>query len=115
MSPTVSTTLAVSGQIVSEHRDGDDLLTAGLGLAGLQGMVPPVFANAAQPTAVETRRRAIWSNWRGIADLSPGGGYGAVYGSTATVPGREFSALATVPGARHPHRDRKSTRLNSRH
>src|SRR5690606_9111984 len=96
--------LNVSGQIVTEHRDGDDLLTAGLGLAGLQAMVPPAFADAAQPTAAEARRRAIWSNWRGIADLSPGGGYGALYGSAAAVPGREFSALATVPGASNPHR-----------
>ncbi len=91
-------------QVASDHRDGDDLLTAGLGLAGLQAAVAPAFADAAHPTAVEARRRAIWSNWRGIADLSPGGGYGSLYGSTAAVPGREFSALATVPGARHPHR-----------
>ena len=91
-------------QIASDHRGNDDLLTAGLGLEGLQLPVPPAFADPAHPTAVEARRRAIWSNWRGIADLSPGGGYGALYGSTAAVPGREFSALATVPGARHPHR-----------
>jgi hydroxybutyrate-dimer hydrolase len=91
-------------QVASDHRDGDDLLTAGLGLAGLQAMVPPVFADPAHPTAAEARRRAIWSNWRGIADLSPGGGYGSLYGSTGAVPGREFSALATLPGAKHPHR-----------
>src|SRR5690606_38904941 len=104
MPATAFEPIAVSGQIVTEHREGDDLLTAGLGLAGLQAMVPPAFADAAQPTAAEARRRAIWSNWRGIADLSPGGGYGALYGSAAAVPGREFSALATVPGASHPHR-----------
>jgi hydroxybutyrate-dimer hydrolase len=86
------------------HRDGDDLLTAGLGLPGLRALAPPAFADAAAPTPAELRRRAIWSNWRGIADLAPGGGYGEVYGSVATVPGREFSALATVPGARQPHR-----------
>ena len=93
-----------SAERATTHRDGDDLLTAGLGLAGLRGLAPPAFADAAAPTAVELRRRAIWSNWRGIADLAPGGGYGEIYGSTATVPGREFSAFATVPGARHPHR-----------
>ncbi|MFD0725999.1 3-hydroxybutyrate oligomer hydrolase family protein [Lysobacter brunescens] len=91
-------------QRTTSHRDGDDLLTAGLGLAGLRMLAPPAFADAAAPTPVELRRRAIWSNWRGIADLAPGGGYGEVYGSVATVPGREFSALATVPGARQPHR-----------
>ncbi|WP_343224998.1 3-hydroxybutyrate oligomer hydrolase family protein [Luteimonas sp. MC1895] len=88
----------------SLHRDGDDLLTAGLGLDGLRQMVPPAFADAAAPTAAELRRRALWSNWRGIADLGPAGGYGTLYGSVAAVPGREFSAYATVPGATHPHR-----------
>ena len=93
-----------SAERATTHRDGDDLLTAGLGLAGLRSLVPPAFVDAAAPTAGELRRRAIWSNWRGIADLAPGGGYGEIYGSTAAVPGREFSAFATVPGARHPHR-----------
>ena len=86
------------------HRDGDDLLSAGLGLDSLRLMVPPAFADAAAPTAEELRRRAIWSSWRGIADLTPAGGYGSLYGSVASVPGREFSAYARVPGATHPHR-----------
>lgn len=88
----------------TEHRDQDDLLTGGLGLAGLQSMLPPGFADAAHPTPLELRRRALWSNWRGIADLAPGGGYGTLYGSLAPVPGREFSALARLPGASQPHR-----------
>lgn len=88
----------------TEHRDGDDLLTAGLGLDGLRKATPPAFADPAHPTPHELRRRAIWSNWRGIADLVPGGGYGEWYGSTANVPGREFTALAMLPGRRHPHR-----------
>ena len=94
----------IEPQRVTEHRGSDDLLTAGLGLDGLRAMAPPAFADAAHPTAAELRRRAIWSNWRGIADLSPGGGYGTLYGSVATVPGREYSALATLPGAKQPHR-----------
>ncbi len=89
---------------VTAHRGDDDLLTAGLGLQGLRALVPPAFADAAHPTPAELRRRAIWSNWRGIADLAPGGGYGELYGSTAAVPGREFSAYARLPGARQPHR-----------
>ncbi|MGO1072738.1 3-hydroxybutyrate oligomer hydrolase family protein [Lysobacter sp. CA199] len=89
----------------TEHRgEGDDLLTAGLGLEGLRVPTPPAFADAAHPTPAELRRRALWSNWRGIADLAPGGGYGEIYGSLAKVPGREFSAFATVPGAKQPHR-----------
>ncbi|WP_152669978.1 3-hydroxybutyrate oligomer hydrolase family protein [Lysobacter capsici] len=94
-----------SSQRQTEHRgEHDDLLTAGLGLDGLRAMVPPAFADAAHPTPVELRRRALWANWRGIADLAPGGGYGELYGSTAAVPGREYSAFATVPGANQPHR-----------
>ncbi|MFC5578725.1 3-hydroxybutyrate oligomer hydrolase family protein [Lysobacter niabensis] len=94
----------VSGVRASEHRGSDDLLTAGLGRDGLRAMAAPAFADPAHPTPVESRRRAIWSNWRGIADLVPGGGYGDWYGSTAAVPGREFTALALVPGAKQPHR-----------
>lgn len=89
---------------VTEHRGQDDLLTGGLGLAGLQSMLPPAFADPANPTPAELRRRALWSNWRGIADLAPGGGYGAVYGSLAPVPGREFSAYARLPRRQQPHR-----------
>lgn len=86
------------------HRGHDELLTAGLGLDALRATTAPAFANPAQPTADEARRRAIWSSWRGIADLTPGGGFGDVYGRLQAVPGREFSAYARVPGARHPHR-----------
>ncbi|MGH8081714.1 MAG: 3-hydroxybutyrate oligomer hydrolase family protein, partial [Lysobacter sp.] len=89
----------------TDHRgEHDDLLSAGLGLDGLRAMVPPAFADAVHPSAQELRRRALWANWRGIADLAPGGGYGELYGSLANVPGREFSAFATVPGAKQPHR-----------
>jgi hydroxybutyrate-dimer hydrolase len=86
------------------HRGNDDLLTAGLGIDALRSTTAPAFANPAQPTADEARRRAIWSSWRGIADLTPGGGFGDVYGTLQAVPGREFSAYARIPGARHPHR-----------
>ena len=104
MSATEGNDAMFSAQRATDHRGDDDLLTAGLGLAGLRAMVAPAFADAAQPTPSELRRRALWANWRGIADLAPGGGYGDVYGSLDAVPGREFSAYATVAGARQPHR-----------
>ena len=85
------------------HRNGDDLLSAGLGLAGLRG-APSAFADPAAPTAQELRRRAIQNNWKGIADLGPLGGYGEVYGSAPDVPGREYQAFAKIPGARSSHR-----------
>ncbi|MDR3386508.1 MAG: 3-hydroxybutyrate oligomer hydrolase family protein [Rudaea sp.] len=85
------------------HRGNDDLLTAGLGLAGLRG-APSAFANAAAPTPAELRRRAIQVSWKGIADLGPLGRYGDLYGSAAGVGGREYQAFAEVAGARSPHR-----------
>ncbi|WP_233843163.1 D-(-)-3-hydroxybutyrate oligomer hydrolase [Dyella sp. 2HG41-7] len=89
--------------LVTTHRDGDDLLSAGLGLDGLKGM-PVAFADAAHPDAQTLRRRAIQMSWKGIADLGPLGGYGTVYGAAPDVPGREYQAFATIPSARAPHR-----------
>lgn len=85
------------------HRGADDLLTAGLGLAGLRAAAP-AFADAERPDAAELRRRAIHVNWNGIADLGPLGGFGAIYGGAPRVEGREFHAFARLPEARSPHR-----------
>ncbi len=93
-----------SNELRSDHRGNDDLLTAGLGLAGLRSLAPPAFADANAPTVEELRRRALWGSWRGIADLAPGGGYGDLFGDLAPVPGREYSAYARLPGAHQPHR-----------
>ena len=103
-SPGTGEPAMFTSQRVSDHRGGDDLLTGGLGLAGLRATAPPAFADAGHPSVEELRRRAIWSNWRGIADLAPGGGYGELYGTTEAVPGHEYSALARIPGASQPHR-----------
>ncbi|WP_462116657.1 3-hydroxybutyrate oligomer hydrolase family protein, partial [Lysobacter xanthus] len=92
---------------VTIHRDGDDLLTAGLGLAGLRA-APPAFADAAHPTPVELRRRAIRANWQGIADLSPAGGYGTLYGGAPPPPGRGGGGPRPAPGA--PPRPRRCRR-----
>lgn len=88
---------------ITRHDGSDDLLSAGLGLAGLRGG-PPLPADAANADVVELRRLAIYSNWRGIADLGERSGFGEFYGGTPNVPGREYAALARIPGARHPHR-----------
>ncbi|HSI05543.1 MAG: 3-hydroxybutyrate oligomer hydrolase family protein [Myxococcota bacterium] len=84
-------------QRATDHRGDDDLLSAGLGLAGLQSATPPPFADVARPTPTELRRRAIWSSWRGIADV-------ASLAAVANVPGREFTALLTLPTSKQPHR-----------
>lgn len=88
----------------ARHAGDDDLLTAGLGLAGLRQAAPPAPLDPLAPTAVELRRRAIWANWRGIADLAPGGGMDDDAGRFDAVPGSEHQAFLTLPGARHPHR-----------
>jgi hydroxybutyrate-dimer hydrolase len=88
---------------VTTHRDDDDLLSAGLGLAGLRGALAP-FADPRQPGAQALRRRAIQTSWKGIADLGPLGGYGTVYGAVPNVPGVEYQAFAKLPGAHAPHR-----------
>lgn len=96
--------LLVSGIESHRHVGTDDLLTAGLGIEGLRSPMPPAFADSSLPTAAELRRRAIWSNWRGIADLAPGGGFGELYGSLRNVPGSEYHGFAKLPGASQPHR-----------
>ena len=55
---------------VTRHEGADDLLSAGLGLAGLRAPAAPAPADPAAPTAAELRRRALHANWRGIADLA---------------------------------------------
>lgn len=87
----------------TEHRGDDDLASAGLGLAGLAGL-PVRFVDPAQPTPAELRRRAIQSGWKGLVDFGPLGGFGRLYGQVENVPGREYSAFARLPHARHPHR-----------
>ena len=80
----------------TEHRGNDDLLSGGLGLAGLRAMTPPAFADAEHPTPVELRRRALWSNWRGIADLAPGHRNDAAIQLAVAAAGREIGDAAPV-------------------
>ena len=80
-----------------------DLLTAGLGKSGLAGATP-AYADAANPTAAELRRNTVYSNYRGLVDMTAGGGYGTFYGpnvdasgtvttSEGLIPGREYTAV----------------------
>ena len=65
------------GSVQTTEYDGitDDLLSAGLNQAGLQGAAPG-FADPLNPTVRELRRRAIYENYRGIVDPVPAGGMG---------------------------------------
>jgi len=72
----------ITGAIGKIAYDGasDDLLTAGLGKSGLQSATAPAIADAANPTAAELRRLAIYSNYRALVDPSTNGGFGVLYG-----------------------------------
>ena len=100
---------ADSGSIVLESvrttkYDGvlDDLLSAGLNLAGLVSAVQPPFADPNNPTPAELRRRAIHGNYRGIVDTAPAGGMGLLWGpqspGTPTFPNATFGL---IPGTEY--------------
>ena len=97
----------------------DDLLSAGLNLSGLGNPSAPTLSDP--PSAAELRRRAIWSNYRGIVDscvppeppLLPtclsGGGMGLLWGPGSAaaptfpapvvpglIPGVEYKAYLRV-------------------
>jgi len=85
----------------------NDLLTAGLGTAGLQSAVPPPIADAVNPSAADLRRRAIYNNYRALVDVAPGGGFGTLFGpnvgldgsagTQGPIPGTETLAYSRTP------------------
>ena len=88
---------------VTDHRGDDDLLTAGLGLSGLQTRAAalPSWPDA---DGQDLRRLAIHSAWTGLAALNPAGGAGAIFNELPAVPGREFSLRRAMDGSAHPVR-----------
>jgi hydroxybutyrate-dimer hydrolase len=79
---------------------GDDLLTGGLGKAGLTQPLPP-FANPAAPTAAELRRAALYNNYRAIVDVTAAGGYGTLYGPNVAADGTVTAGDGKVAGAEY--------------
>jgi hydroxybutyrate-dimer hydrolase len=109
----------VPGSVKVTSYDGitDDLLSAGLNLAGLVNPVAPGFADPENPTPAELRKRAIHSNYRGIVDTCvagvpfcvPGSGIGLLWGPGSAgaptfpapvvpglIPGVEYKAYLRV-------------------
>ena len=90
------------GAIHTTCYDGvsDDLLTAGLGKTGLAGAAPG-FINPLAPTAAELRRRAIWTNYRAVLDITAAGGYGTLYGPNVDTNGNVTSSEGKIAGCEH--------------
>jgi hydroxybutyrate-dimer hydrolase len=80
--------------------DTQDLLTGGLGASGLGGptATAPTFADPAHPTALELRRAALFSNYRGLVDFTSNGGYGRFYGPNVAADGTVTTGNGMVPG-----------------
>src|SRR5882672_4990795 len=90
-----------SGQKILHTRyDGnsDDLLTAGLGRTGLGLATPPAVREAKSPSAAELRRRAVHANYRALADISPAGGYGVLYGPNIDLAGKDTLGEGKIAG-----------------
>lgn len=91
----------VRGPVHVRMVDGgvDDLLTGGFGAEGLAAPAPPASPDPGVP---ELRRHALYHNYRGLIDVTPGGGYGRLYGPTVggnhrrdgRIPGREYLTLS---------------------
>ncbi len=89
----------ITGVVGPVTYDGttDDLLTAGLGKTGLLGAAPG-FADPANPTAAELRRRAIYTNFRAVLDPSVAGGFGTLYGPNIDSNGADTLGEGKVAG-----------------
>ena len=89
----------IKGPILCATYDGntDDLLTAGLGMNGLQGAAPG-FADPVNPTAAELRRRAIYNNYRALVDVTTNGGYGSLYGPNIDPDGNNTLGAGKIAG-----------------
>jgi hydroxybutyrate-dimer hydrolase len=89
---------AFVGTATTTTYDGssDDLLTAGLGRAGLAGAAP---ALSASPTAAELRKLAIYSNYRALVDITANGGYGTLYGPNVSADGVAGTGDGKIAGS----------------
>lgn len=90
------------GTISATTYDGttDDLLTAGLGKTKLGGAAPTV-ADPQKPSAAELRRLAIYNNYRAVLDITPGGGYGTLYGPNVDVNGNATTSEGLIAGTEY--------------
>ena len=105
--PVESTNIKPSylGAIATASYDGnsDDLLTAGLGKAGLGAVTSVALtpADPLKPTAAELRKLAIFNNYRAILDISAAGGYGTLYGPNVDAKGVITTSEGKIAGTEY--------------
>jgi hydroxybutyrate-dimer hydrolase len=85
----------------AQQAAAQDLLTGGLGRSGLATATAPAYIDANNPTALELRRNAIHSNYRGLVDTSTNGGYGSLYGPNVDLSGTATSSEGLIPGVEY--------------
>jgi hydroxybutyrate-dimer hydrolase len=83
-----------------------DLLTAGLGKSGLiTAAGTPAYADPLNPTALELRRNAILSNYRGLVDATvtatTNGGFGRLFGPNIDLAGNDTLGEGLIPGVEY--------------
>lgn len=71
----------------------DDLTSAGLLLEGLSNPIPPIFQDPDNPSPSELRKRAVYENYRALADTSKEGGFGTFYGPREPISGLEVQGV----------------------
>jgi hydroxybutyrate-dimer hydrolase len=91
------TSYSDTGSGTGATADTQDLLTAGLGKTGL-GAAAPGFADAANPTPAELRRRVVYTNYRAVLDITAAGGYGTLYGPNVTIDGTVTTSEGKIAG-----------------
>ena len=79
-----------------------DLAGSGLGLAGMRAD-RPAPADPLSPTDDELRQMALWTNYRGLIDITEGSGFEDRFEFLMPVPGVEVLAWRTLPGMTYPH------------
>jgi len=79
----------------------EDLVSSGLGVAGIQAQAP-TLDNPQQPDPLQLRRLAIYNNYRALQDVG-GSGFGDWHGPLRAVPGVEILAWRKSAEMRYPH------------
>jgi hydroxybutyrate-dimer hydrolase len=99
--PQIPNQLSLSFRaVVTTTYDGttNDLLTAGLGRTGLASATAPAIADPANPTTIELRRLAIYSNYRATVDTTTGGGFGTLFGPNVDNAGVAGTGEGRIAG-----------------